>query len=213
MRLVAAVAAVFAVAAISVGGTQTAHAESQQTSDKEPVMVTVERGDSLSKIGKRYDTTYQRIFYANTEIENPDLIFPGQELRIPDAEEELEERPIPSSAQAPTRVTKATAPRRATAPRATTRVRTPAPAPAATVPSGGVWDSLAQCESGGNWSISTGNGYYGGLQFSLSSWRAVGGQGYPHQASKAEQIARAQALQAIQGWGAWPACTAKLGIR
>jgi hypothetical protein len=77
----------------------------------------------------------------------------------------------------------------------------------------GVWDKLAQCESGGNWRINTGNGYYGGLQFSLSSWRAVGGSGYPHAASKAEQILRAERLKAKQGWGAWPACTRKLGLR
>ena len=76
-----------------------------------------------------------------------------------------------------------------------------------------VWDRLAQCESGGNWSINTGNGYYGGLQFSLSSWRAVGGSGYPHQASREEQIARAERLLDLQGWGAWPACTSKLGYR
>ena len=78
---------------------------------------------------------------------------------------------------------------------------------------GATWDALAQCESGGNWAINTGNGYYGGLQFSLSSWRAVGGSGYPHQASKAEQIRRAEILLSRQGWGAWPACTRKLGWR
>ena len=77
----------------------------------------------------------------------------------------------------------------------------------------GVWDRLAQCESGGNWSINTGNGYYGGLQFSLQSWRAVGGSGYPHNHSREEQIRRGEKLQAIQGWGAWPACSRKLGLR
>lgn len=76
-----------------------------------------------------------------------------------------------------------------------------------------LWDRLARCESGGNWSINTGNGYYGGIQFSLASWRAVGGSGYPHQASRLEQIYRGELLQARQGWGAWPACTRKLGIR
>ena len=76
-----------------------------------------------------------------------------------------------------------------------------------------VWDRLAECESGGNWSINTGIGYYGGLQFSLSSWRAVGGSGYPHQHSREEQIARAERLLDLQGWGAWPACTRKLGYR
>ncbi len=80
-------------------------------------------------------------------------------------------------------------------------------------PSGSVWDKLAQCESGGNWSINTGNGYYGGLQFSLSTWRAYGGSGYPHQASREEQIAIAKKLQAAAGWGSWPACSSKLGLR
>jgi hypothetical protein len=77
----------------------------------------------------------------------------------------------------------------------------------------GVWDRLAACESGGNWSINTGNGYYGGLQFSLASWRAVGGSGYPHRASRAEQIRRGRRLKAGQGWGAWPSCAASLGLR
>jgi resuscitation-promoting factor RpfB len=80
-------------------------------------------------------------------------------------------------------------------------------------PSGSVWDRLAQCESGGNWSINTGNGYYGGLQFSLSTWRAYGGSGMPHEASREEQIAIAKKLQADAGWGAWPACSSKLGLR
>ena len=80
-------------------------------------------------------------------------------------------------------------------------------------PSGSVWDRLAQCESGGNWSINTGNGYYGGLQFSLSTWRAYGGSGMPHEASREEQIAIAKKLQADAGWGSWPACSSKLGLR
>ena len=75
------------------------------------------------------------------------------------------------------------------------------------------WERLAQCESGGNWSANTGNGYYGGLQFSLASWRDVGGAGYPHQASKAEQINRAKILQARYGWGQWPHCSRQLGYR
>lgn len=76
-----------------------------------------------------------------------------------------------------------------------------------------VWDSLAQCESGGNWAINTGNGYYGGLQFSLSTWRAYGGTGYPHQASRETQIAVATRLRdATGGYGSWPGCAAKLGL-
>ena len=73
------------------------------------------------------------------------------------------------------------------------------------------WHRLAQCESGGNWAINTGNGYYGGLQFSLSSWRAEGGTGYPHQHSAAEQIARGRALHAQGGWRHWPGCSRSFG--
>lgn len=74
------------------------------------------------------------------------------------------------------------------------------------------WDSLAQCESGGNWGINTGNGYSGGLQFSPSTWAAYGGTGSAANASREQQIAVAVKVQAGQGWGAWPACAAKLGL-
>jgi len=78
---------------------------------------------------------------------------------------------------------------------------------------GSVWDRLAQCESGGNWSINTGNGYYGGLQFNLGTWQSVGGSGYPHQASREEQIHRAEILRDRNGgYGAWPSCSAQLGL-
>ena len=76
----------------------------------------------------------------------------------------------------------------------------------AQIPNEARWDRVAQCESGGNWSINTGNGYYGGLQFLPSTWRAVGGTGLPHQHSKAEQIRRAEILKARAGLGQWPVC-------
>lgn len=76
----------------------------------------------------------------------------------------------------------------------------------------GVWDRLAECESGGDWDISTGNGYSGGLQFAPSTWRAFGGDGSAANASRAEQIAVAKRVQDVQGWGAWPACSEKLGL-
>ena len=75
------------------------------------------------------------------------------------------------------------------------------------------WDKLAQCESGGNWSTNTGNGYYGGIQFNTTTWRAMGGTGMPNQASKAQQIAVAERTLAAQGWNAWPACSRKMGLR
>ncbi|MDJ0312848.1 transglycosylase family protein [Arthrobacter sp. H35-D1] len=78
--------------------------------------------------------------------------------------------------------------------------------------SGGTWDALAQCESGGDWGISTGNGFSGGLQFTPSTWAAFGGAGAPQNASRAEQIAVAERVQAGQGWGAWPSCSAQLGL-
>ncbi|MFF0385903.1 transglycosylase family protein [Streptomyces sp. NPDC004286] len=78
----------------------------------------------------------------------------------------------------------------------------------------GVWDRIAQCESGGNWHINTGNGYYGGLQFSASTWRAYGGGAYAataDQASRSAQIAVASKVQQAQGWGAWPVCSGRAG--
>ncbi|MCX5045704.1 transglycosylase family protein [Aldersonia sp. NBC_00410] len=77
------------------------------------------------------------------------------------------------------------------------------------------WDRLAQCESGGNWGINTGNGYQGGLQFSPSTWHANGGGQYAgaaNQASREEQIAVAENVLASQGWGAWPSCSSHLGL-
>jgi len=76
----------------------------------------------------------------------------------------------------------------------------------------GVWASLAQCESGGNPATNTGNGFYGLYQFTLPTWRAMGGSGLPSDASAAEQTQRAQALQAQSGWGQWPACARSLGL-
>ncbi|TQN42982.1 LysM domain-containing protein [Blastococcus colisei] len=80
---------------------------------------------------------------------------------------------------------------------------------------GATWDRLAQCESSGNWAINTGNGYYGGLQFSQSTWEGFGGTAYAPRADLAtreQQIATAEKTLAVQGWGAWPACSAKLGL-
>ena len=76
------------------------------------------------------------------------------------------------------------------------------------------WDAIAQCESGGNWTINTGNGYHGGLQFSRSTWLAYGGGQYAptaDQASRSQQIAVAERTLAGQGIGAWPACGKKAG--
>jgi len=73
------------------------------------------------------------------------------------------------------------------------------------------WDTLAECESGGDWSINTGNGFGGGLQFTDSTWRAFGGSGQPEDAGRAEQIRVAERVKAEQGMNAWPTCSRKTG--
>jgi len=155
---------------------------------------TVKPGDTLSRLAPNN----WREVAAGNHIANPDLIYVGQVIDLG-----------------------ATAPAAAPAPRAAARPSSShsSAAPArssshATSSAGGsVWDRIAQCESGGNWSISTGNGYYGGLQFSQSSWNAAGGSGNPANASREEQIRVAENLRARQGWGAWPACSRALGLR
>jgi LysM repeat protein len=150
----------------------------------------VQSGETLSRIAP---SNWRAVAAANG-IANPDLIFPGQVLTLDGSG--------PSGGS--------TAPAEAPAPAPVEAVAAP---PADTSGGGTVWDDLAQCESGGNWSINTGNGYYGGLQFSQGSWNAAGGSGSPANASRSEQIRVAENLLDMQGWGAWPACSSKLGLR
>lgn len=79
-----------------------------------------------------------------------------------------------------------------------------------------IWLLMVVCEAGGNWQINTGNGYYGGLQFTLTSWRGADGLQYasrPDLATPLEQMFTAEELLDMQGWRAWPACSRKLGLR
>jgi Transglycosylase-like domain len=94
-------------------------------------------------------------------------------------------------------------------------IPTAAPPRVVTYDGNTVWDALAKCESSGNWAINTGNGYYGGLQFSLGTWNGYGGAAfaeYPHEATRQEQIIVAERLRAARGYAPWPACRAKLGL-
>ncbi|WP_304412916.1 transglycosylase family protein [Blastococcus sp. URHD0036] len=113
--------------------------------------------------------------------------------------------PVPTpSAPAPRPSAPAPAPAPAPSP-----TPSPPPAPPQAPDSGHDWDAVARCESGGNWSINTGNGYYGGLQFSQRTWDAFGGRAYAARADlagKAQQIAVAEEVLAAQGPGAWPTC-------
>ena len=91
------------------------------------------------------------------------------------------------------------------------------PAPATADPARHeLWDRVALCESGGNWSANTGNGYYGGLQFSRSTWNSYGGGAYAgtaNYATRLQQIAIAEQVLHAQGWNAWPTCSVKAGVR
>jgi hypothetical protein len=124
-----------------------------------------------------------------------------------DAAEEVVTGPIPTPGEAPMEAT-------------LLAIATPTPVVVAaprvvTYDGDTVWDDLAQCESGGNWAINTGNGYYGGLQFSYDTWHAYGGGDfaeYPHEATREEQIIVAERLHAARGFQPWPACRIKLGL-
>ena len=224
MRLVAMTAALLSVGLISTSGS-VAHAatptNTNQNVKPSTKTVVVNPGDYLYKIATANNSTIQRLYDANTDINDPDLIFPGQNIRIPDPSEQLAHRDIPSNTvtAVQSEVETPPAPAAVSAPAQVVSTPTPAPSPrpVATAPAaatGSIWDRIAACESSGNWSINTGNGYYGGLQFTQSTWNAYGGQSYAARAdlaSREAQIAVAQKVQASQGWGAWPVCSYKAG--
>lgn len=197
-----AVASIFAAANSSDVSAQ-AQSEPSKPAAVVATIVTVKPGDTLSNIATAHATTYVRLYDANAQIAHPDIIHPGENVRVPTPEEQIPTRALPAAPVAQ--------------PVATAKPAYKRSAPLASAPAqaqaSGAWGQLAACESGGNPTTNTGNGYYGAYQFSASTWRSVGGSGLPSQASMEEQTARAQALQARSGWGQWPACTAKLGLR
>jgi LysM repeat protein len=192
------------VHAVQRGQTKIVAAQSDQKRKK----VAVKQGDSLSKIAKKAKlSSWRPIWDLNKKLSHPNLIYPGQKLLLPAKGEKIKHRPLPALA-----LTRVVSQERSAAPASSSRrstVTRSASAPAG----GGVWDRLAQCESGGNWGINSGNGYSGGLQFASGTWRANGGTGSAHNASRAEQIRVAERVRASQGWGAWPACSSRLGLR
>ena len=179
-----------------------------------PASYTVQQGDTLSSIAIRaYDSAadWPAVWWANRrQLPDPDVIAAGQRLQLP------------ASAQVPAWMARAaqaavlatsSAPARAAV--SVPKADPPVTAPVSTaVPasSGGVnWPAIAACESGGNWSANTGNGFYGGLQFSEQTWLGYGGGQYApsaNMATEAQQIAVAQRVLHGQGIGAWPVCGA-----
>jgi len=176
---------------------------------------TVKQGDTLSAIathayGNAAD--WPAVWWVNRhQVANPNVIAAGQRLRLP------------ASGQVPAlvaRAARATSPAASAAPAPVAAVSVPQAAAPAAAPistaapasSGGAnWSAIAACESGGNWSANTGNGFYGGLQFTEQTWLGYGGGQYAssaNQASAAQQIAVAQRVLGGQGIGAWPVCGA-----
>jgi len=160
-----------------------------------PKVHEVQPGESLSLIADQEKLeSWRPLWDANPALTNPDIINVGDKVTIPTGP--VPERPLPAAAMAPA----------AAAPVTTLRavVRT---TPATYAPSGGadgVLSGIRLRESGGNYATNTGNGYYGAYQFSLGTWRSVGGSGLPSDASPAEQDARAAALYAQRGCSPWP---------
>lgn len=175
----------------------------------------------LSTAGTASAETLQDVESANPQINNPDLIVPGQPVTIPGQPDHIVEvgdtlaniaaavpqpilpgvflppPPPPVAESVPETV--AAAPDQEApdqeAPRASRAAR-----------SGVNWDAVATCESGNNWAINTGNGFHGGLQFTLGTWQSNGGSGMPENAGRDEQIRVAENVLHTQGIGAWPVC-------
>ena len=182
-----------------------------------PASYTVHQGDTLSAIAAHnYGSSadWPAVWWANRhQVRNPNVLLIGQRLHLPAsghvtaamaraAQAAIPAPPPPSSAS-------------------TTSVSYSQPDPSTAAPvyssapassgSGVNWNAIAACESGGNWSISTGNGFYGGLQFTQQTWLGNGGGQYASSAnlaSPSQQIAVAQRVLATQGIGAWPVCGA-----
>jgi LysM repeat protein len=181
-----------------------------------PASYTVHSGDTLSTIaadayGNAAD--WPAIWWANRhQVPNPNIIAVGQRLQLPASGH------VPASvaraAQAAIPAPPPSAPAQApavSAPQGDPPAATPVSAAAPASSGGANWSAIAACESGGNWSTNTGNGFYGGLQFTEQTWLAYGGGQYASSAnlaSESQQIAVAQRVLAGQGIGAWPVCGA-----
>jgi LysM repeat protein len=180
---------------------------------------TIRAGDTLSAIAKHeygHRADWAGLWWANRHrISNPNVITTGQKLRLPHSPKHGRKvvhaamAAIPAPAPAPAH-TSAPASPASPASSGSSSGGSSAPPPAASS-SGVNWSAIAACESGGDWSINTGNGYYGGLQFTQQTWLAYGGGQYAPLASEAsagEQIAVAERVAADVGLSAWPVCGA-----
>jgi hypothetical protein len=192
----------------------------QWTPAGESIVHMVSYGQGLQLIAQKYgfkgDEAYRVLYDANPQLEQLHLERSGITLRIPVCQARMYRRKLPEPPPPPKPEKKkqqdSAQPSDDGPSDAGSGGGDGSKDDAPSVPNDSVWDQLAECEAGGDWSANTGNGYYGGLQFSESSWLAVGGTGLPHEHSREEQIKRGKLLQDEQGWGAWPHCAAELGL-
>jgi LysM repeat protein len=204
MRLSAILAVLLPAMVITLASSAPAQAKSQSNQQKNKKVtsktVKINEGDTLSSIATANQTTFTRLYDANTKIQDPNVIYVGDTLRIPTAKEKLASRPLPEAAPV--------APVQAVAPSTSQAAPVYHSVPSISAPAvsdGSIWDRIAACESGGNWSINTGNGYYGGLQFTQQTWASAGGLQYAPRADLAtreQQIAVASKLSLSN----WPVC-------
>lgn len=162
-------------------------------------------GDSLSQVATKHSlANWKLVWDANPGLTNPDQLNVGQILVIPN-KVAVAPRELPAgygiASSTPVSYKSSNAVRKATA-----RV--------AQQPAGDdAWAKLRACESGGNYSINTGNGYYGAYQYNNSTWNNYGGYARADLAPAAVQDAKAKETQAARGWSPWPGCSSKLGLR
>jgi LysM repeat protein len=173
-----------------------------------PTSYTVVEGDSLWSIAASHGVNMDNLALAN-HMNLWDLLLPGRVLTLPDPNQAPPATPLPLYAPVQHVVAAVAAPEHTS--------YTPAPVSTPVVTQsyslGGVWGCIAQHESGGNPAEDTGNGFYGAFQFTISSWEgAGGGPGLPSNYSYATQLAVAQRLQQMQGWGAWPNTSRMCGV-
>lgn len=220
-------AAVLAEAGVTVGELDRVHVHRPDTAEGVPGPVTV----TVQRVVAEQVATEHEIPFETVEQPTDDL-YRGQTKvttkgsagvrtvveRVVTVDGTVESRMVVSDGVTTQPVTQVvavgTAERPAPAPRTSSSSSSSGSSGGGSTVSGDVWAALAQCESGGNPKAVSSNGkYYGLYQFSLSTWQSVGGSGKPTDASAQEQTERAQALQARSGWGQWPHCSSKLGLR
>ncbi|MGI8575644.1 MAG: transglycosylase family protein [Egibacteraceae bacterium] len=194
---------------VSIDGRERRRVEVDRTVVSEPVNRLIQIGTGAAPVAPQ-PTPEPTPAVAQPRPE-PEAATPEQEAPAPaPPAPKPEPKPAPKPEPKP-----APKPEPRPAPKPEPKPQPPPPAPAdpssADPSSDAAWDQLAACEAGGNWSADTGNGYYGGLQFSEATWRRLGGNGLPHEHPRSTQIALGRRLQAQAGWAPWPSCASKLG--